>query len=532
MDSVGASFLSAAPEVTLVNCFRRPYDHAVAAARTCYSGAGIVTAEQVAGDNAPDEEARARARQRRDALAASIFQAGHHTVFQHAHFQFALANVSRHFTWSFLHSHPFYNSEQVSQRYVAVQEGNYAVPPLAGEALATYRETVQAQLDAYHQLCQALAKPAAAAYFQRFPGRARQPEQWQSEVNKKAMEVARYVLPVATFTYLYHTVSSLTLFRYHQMCRLYDAPLEQQIVVGKMVECLLAAEPEYARLYDEPIPLEETPEHAFVASRTAAETRPAAFRAEFDASLEGHVSRLVDWKTNHETILAQSVREVLGLPRAALDDDEAIRLVLDPGRNPLLGQTLNLTAHGKLTRCLAHAAYTFRKKLSHTADSQDQRHRTTPGSRPLLAAHLDGEPDYITPELVRHDEACERLYAQTMARSWEGMSRLSALGVPAEYALYLLPNAAAIRFTESADLLSLRHKLAMRLCFNAQEEIWRASLDEARQIRALNPRIGRYLLPPCGLRHLAGERPICPEGKRFCGIPVWKQDLDAYRRVI
>ena len=94
----------------------------------------------------------------------------------------------------------------------------------------------------------------------------------------------------------------------------------------------------------------------------------------------GHVSRLVDWKTNHETILAQSVREVLGLPRAALDDDEAIRLVLDPGRNPLLGQTLNLTAHGKLTRCLAHAAYTFRKKLSHTADSQDQRHRTTPGS--------------------------------------------------------------------------------------------------------------------------------------------------------
>ena len=130
MESVGASFLSAAPEVTLVNCFRRPYDHAVAAARTCYSGAGIVTAEQVAGDNAPDEDARARARQRRDALAASIFQAGHHTVFQHAHFQFALANVSRHFTWSFLHSHPFYNSEQVSQRYVAVQEGTMPCRPL------------------------------------------------------------------------------------------------------------------------------------------------------------------------------------------------------------------------------------------------------------------------------------------------------------------------------------------------------------------------------------------------------------------
>ena len=35
--------------------------------------------------------------------------------------------------------------------------------------------------------------------------------------------------------------------------------------------------------------------------------------------------------------------------------------------------------------------------------------------------------------------------------------------------------------TESADLASLHHKLRMRLCYNAQEEIWRASLDEARK---------------------------------------------------
>lgn len=528
MQPAGLSFLSPEPEVALVNSFERPFDHAVAAARTCYSGGGIVTAGRVAGEEAPDEAARRRALERRDALATDIFQAGHHTVFQHAHFQFALSNVSRQFVWSFLHAHPFYNSEQVSQRYVAVQPGTYLIPPLSGEALAAYEATVQAQFAAYAELSRRLMAPATAAYFQRFPARARTPEKWRKEIEKKAMEVARYTLPVATFTYLYHTVSGLTLLRYHRMCRLADVPTEQQRVVGKMIACLLAHAPEYSLLLEEPLADEAVPggEEADPACHAA------AFRAEFDASLEGRVSKLVDWKANNEAILAQSVREVLGLPRAGLADAEAIRLALDPGRNRLLGQALNLSTHDKLARCLFHPAYTFRKKLSHTADSQDQRHRMTPASRPLLARQVDSDPDYVVPELVRQDAECERIYREAMARSWEGMARLRALGVGAEFALYLLPNAVSIRFTESADLLNLRHKHAMRLCYNAQEEIWRASVDEARQIRAVNPRIGAFLLPPCGLRDLAGARPICPEGRRFCGLPVWKLALDDYERLI
>src|SRR5438105_15931627 len=112
-------FSSPAPKVRLVNAFARPFENVVATARTCYSSKGIVT----------EDQASARP-ERRDALARSIYDAGHHTTFQHAHFQFALENVSRQFLWTFLHSHPFYNSEQVSQRYVEVKPGHYAVPPM------------------------------------------------------------------------------------------------------------------------------------------------------------------------------------------------------------------------------------------------------------------------------------------------------------------------------------------------------------------------------------------------------------------
>jgi hypothetical protein len=90
----------------------------------------------------------------------------------------------------------------------------------------------------------------------------------------------------------------------------------------------------------------------------------------------------------------------------------------------------------------------------------------------------------------------------------------------------------SIRFTESGSLLDLHHKHAMRLCWNAQEEIWKASLDEALQIRDVHPRIGSYLLPPCNLREMAGLTPLCPEGRRYCGERVWTFPLEDYRRVI
>jgi thymidylate synthase ThyX len=528
-------FLSAPPRVRLVTAFARPFDGVVAAARTCYSPKGIVTAEEVGGDALADPEEMGRRLARRDALAKDVYLAGHHTTFQHAHVQFTLENVSRQLVWSFLHSHPYYNSEQTSQRYVEVKPGTFAVPPLDGEALEVYRAACERQTEAYLRLGELLVPRAARAFYGTFRARESQPRRWEKAIRKRALEVARYVLPVATFTTLYHTVSAVTLFRYRRLARTFDAPTEQRLVVDAMTEALLAHDPSYAAVLEEPIPLEETPEYA-LAERLFGGPRTdragdASFRARFDAGLGGRISKLVDRKSRNEELLAEAVREVVGVSPEALPDDEAIALAIDPAANTLLGEALNLTDHGKLARALHHPAYTFRKKLSHTADSQDQRHRTTPASRPTLHAYLSDEPDYVTPMLLEEPGEAKALYDETMARTWEAVARLRALGVPDEFRAYLLPNAVTLRFTESADLAGLRHKLAMRLCFNAQEEIWRASLDEAEQVRQVEPRIGRWLLPPCGVRARAGAKPVCPEGERFCGVLVWKKDLADYERL-
>jgi thymidylate synthase ThyX len=425
-----------------------------------------------------------------------------------------------------------------------------AIPPLRGEALAVYEATVACQMEAYERLIGLLTPVVEHFYYGIFPLRrgtvksgGRPHVLARRTIPKRAQEIARYVLPVATFAYLYHTVSVVTLLRYYRLCQQFDAPAETQIVVRLMMQAVLDADPLLEKIVQEPLPLEETVEYQFWEERSAWSVERGAwsverggtqeaFRREFDEGLNGHTSRLVSWKADNEGVLAQAVREVLGLPATALSDKEAIGLVLDPGQNGYFGEAMNVTTMSKLARVLHHPSYTFRKKLSHTADSQDQRHRMTPGSRPMLTAYLTGEPDYITPELVCHEPAAQRLYEETMARTWEGIGRLRGLGVADEYMAYLLPNAVSIRFTESSDLMALHHKLRMRLCYNAQEEIFKASRDEALQIQAVNPEIGRYLGAPCTLRYAANSRPFCPEGDRYCGVPVWKLAIGEYQRVI
>jgi thymidylate synthase ThyX len=514
------------PIVRLAHYFREPYNLAIATARTCYSSR-VIAPEDVDRDEA--------ARTQRDRIAESIYKAGHHTTIQHPTFQFVLEQVSRQLIWSFLHAHPFYNSEQVSQRFVEVKPDRFTIPPLEERARAVYLDAVQEQMATYHRLIELIRPTVAVEYRRIFPSRHLEEARWAGAIKKRAQEVARYALPVATHAHLYHTISGLTLHRYWRLCQQFDAPLEQRVVVERMVEEVRKVDAAFMALAEDPIPLEQTLEYqAFLqfhsALRNGATRR---FLEEFDAELGGWTSKLVDSSSRAEESLAQAVRSVLGLTRDQLTTPRAIALVLDPAKNHYLADALTLTTLSKLSRAMVHPHFTFKKKLSHTADSQDQRHRMVPASRPILACHfVNGVPDYIVPPLIAACPAAEELYRAAMRRTWDAMDRLLNLGTPLEHALYLLPNAFPIRFEESGDLLHFHHKWVQRLCYTAQEEIWAACRDEVRQVTARFPHIGQYLQAPCWLRAQARERPYCPEGDRFCGVAVWKLPVEAYQRLI
>ncbi len=506
------------PLVTLRSSPRRPYDGAIAAARTCYA-AHVVGVEDIT-------EAQ------RATIGPLTFAAGHHTVYQHAHFEFGLENVSRHCVWSFLHAHPFYNSEQSSQRYVRLDEIRAFVPAdLDEQARAVYGGALIEAWSSYAELTTLLKDDARRLLFDvrrmtaKAPPRLRR--RVEREAEKKAIEAARYVIPVAAFTALVHTVPAIVLHRLRRMARSGDTPRENALVVTQMVERVRELDPDLFERLDSDVPAADVPaEEAF--PRPGPDGR--ALVAHLDAQLAGRASRLVGYVPNAESIVADAVRAVLGLSPGQLSDADALARALDPTLARHRLDPLQLTVHSPLGRTLHHPSYTFLKRLSLTADSQDQRHRLVPGSRPVLAYVDTHRPDFVTPSLVAANPTANEVFMRAMERAWAAKNRLLDAGVPLESALYVLPNARAIRFHETGSLLYLAQKWVQRTCLNAQEEIYRASMDELEQVRSIHPRLAAYVGPPCVLR--AGRAtPICTEGQHFCGVPVWRTFPDVARRI-
>jgi thymidylate synthase ThyX len=319
------------------------------------------------------------------------------------------------------------------------------------------------------------------------------------------------------------------------MCSASDTPSEARAVIGDMVSQVKAIDPQFFDRFGTE-PLEELPEWAdrFAIARDNASqlTAPAgeSFAREFDAKLNGKTSRLVDYSPNALRVMAESYRAVAGLTASLCSDADALDRLLNPVRNLYRLETLNVGVHAPMMRALQHANYTFAKKISHTADSQDQRHRMVPGSRPLLTLADTRAPDYITPMLLAANPRAKETYDRAMQDAWSAKNQLLDRGVPLEIALYLLPNAKSIRLYESGALLHLLHKWTMRTCFNAQEEIFQASMDEIAQLREVHPELTRYIGPPCHLR--AGiTTPICTEGSHFCGVKVWLDFPNVPRRI-
>src|ERR1700732_5071489 len=511
---------TAQPRVTLRNAFAHPFDSAIAAARTCYA-TRLIGPEEITD-------------KQRINIGAATFYSGHHTVYQHAHFEFGLENVSRQLVWSFLHAHPFYNPEQQSQRYVRLDRANAYIP---AESLffnegsrAIYERSLARSWNYYRELSALLAGDAREVLNDIWHigpmSHVNRIQKVERSAEKRSIEIARYVLPIAAFTTMVHTISGIVLHRLWRMCSASDTPSEARAVIGDMVAQVRQLDPQFFERFGLS-PLEELPEWKNVAPT---KIEADAFAGEFDAKLRGKTSRLVDYSPNAPRVMAESYRAVVGLPESACTDAEAIDRLLNPARNLYRQETLNIGVHAPMMRGLQHANYTFAKKISHTADSQDQRHRMVPGSRPLLVLTDTRAPDFLTPMLIAGNARAREVYERAMADAWAAKNELLDRGAPREIALYLLPNAKAIRLVESGSLLHLLHKWTMRTCFNAQEEIYQASMEEVEQVRAALPAFGRYLGPPCYIR--AGvASPICTEGSHFCGVKVWQEFPKIERRI-
>ena len=441
----------------------KPSNVAVSAARTCYFPNGVVPPEKSEGWS------------RKDDLLQGIFKGGHHTTLMHTNITMMISGMSRHLIWRLLHAHPYYNSEQVSQRYAKMKIENFVYPKEGDKA--EWEVYYSACFEDYEKLIE-LLHPDVLAIVPKFR---------RKDSMKKAQEMARYVLPGGMSAYLYHTVNIITLLRYIAVAKSMPESQKEAVEFADLLADKLTTLDESLR------PLVE---HA----QSSAPVFPG-----FDMdALKTKIG------VDKESV---KVYDVVGNAAFDVNDNYA----------DVLRYSQMLPDSGVL------GGFSTYIRLSLSADAQNQRHRRSPAVRPALESFY--ERSHYIPPIIAKNEAALAVYNRAITRSYvffEAQREKIGFGE----AVYALSNAHEIELVERNDFTSFHHKAQMRLCYNAQEEIFNVVYDQVKQLRAMEIAGSEELLPPCATRFKMKIRPICPEGDHFCGIKVWKLDFEDYKRDI
>lgn len=161
---------------------------------------------------------------------------------------------------------------------------------------------------------------------------------------------------------------------------------------------------------------------------------------------------------------------------------------------------------------LEHASFTFGiEGISRVTTHQLVRHRIASFSQQSqrYVSHKDEFTSIMPDTIAGNPEACQ-IFAFMSETVHKAYSQLVDMGIPAEDARYILPNATETKIIMTMNARELLHFFALRCCQRAQWEIRAMSVEMLRLVKRVAPIIFRDAGPGC----VSGP---CPEGKFCCG---------------
>ncbi|OGD71323.1 hypothetical protein A3A84_03850 [Candidatus Collierbacteria bacterium RIFCSPLOWO2_01_FULL_50_23] len=493
------------------------------AAKTCYSPHLLTPLDYVIKSDKHRESVRE--------VSATTRASGHHSTREHVHYVFGIKNLSRNIIYR-LHSQPHHATDQESQRYVTMSGEGVVLPRIFDNREADHLiETAASELFAgYEQLTSLLIPIARELYLKRFPGRrnAAWDTRVDGEAQKRAQEIARYLLPLSMGANLYHSINELTLIRMAKMIFADPRDPEMYALVKGMIDAVALYDPTIREEIGENLRISTTPDYDFALFHP---TDPYAAADEFDTYLAGQPIHLDEDLGNLDHRLAEAVRLTVGASESKLSDLAAIDLVLNPTKNPFLASVNGEMVIHQLSRSLNQVNLSANITLSHVIDSQLQRHRALNHTRPLHLPIPRLEQDIVIPRLIAGNEQALELYLSIQARNIVFMHEIAAMRNVEENDLsYLHTNATRIRKRINGPLGAFHHLLRLRTCLNAQEENYNLAVALVKQLPGVSPLIAAHFNKPapCGIRVRSHTMPLCPEGDHFCGIPVWNRTIEEY----
>lgn len=161
---------------------------------------------------------------------------------------------------------------------------------------------------------------------------------------------------------------------------------------------------------------------------------------------------------------------------------------------------------------LEHASFTFGVEgISRVTSHQLVRHRVASYSQQSqrYVSHVERFDAVMPPSIAANEEA-KRIFDFTVGVVHQAYKQLSEMGVAAEDARYLLPNATETKIILTMNARELLHFFRLRCCERAQWEIRAMAVGMLRLAKQVAPTIFRDAGPGC----VSGP---CPEGEFCCG---------------
>lgn len=161
---------------------------------------------------------------------------------------------------------------------------------------------------------------------------------------------------------------------------------------------------------------------------------------------------------------------------------------------------------------LEHVSFSFAiEGISRACTHQLVRHRIASYSHQSQRYVKAVDFERIVPDTIKYKPEAKEKFDKLMAQIAETYNEFVEMGIPAEDARFVLPNAAETKIVVTMNARSLLHFFEERCCNRAQWEIRAMANLMLQEVRKVAPVLFAKAGPTCEYGR------FCREGKRSCG---------------
>lgn len=218
--------------------------------------------------------------------------------------------------------------------------------------------------------------------------------------------------------------------------------------------------------------------------------------------------KLLSYTKDPEQVIATAIRQCY----AAVGSSELKKKIDKETRERMIKQVM---ASGH-TSTLEHASFTFGiEGISRACSHQLVRHRIASFSQQSqrYVNEAKNNFEFVIPPKIKAIKKAKVEFLKTIKNLRKVYKDLIEMGVPAEDARFVLPNAAATKIVVTMNARALLHFLELRCCKRAQWEIQELANLMLKEVKKVAPIIFEKAGPTCITQK------ICWEGEKMsCGL--------------